>query len=173
MGQKNILFNGCTTTGFEIMAITRLVDLIIALQGSAYFLEDSWHLTYFPVATNIRFLQLKERASRIPKESVNSIKNQSQIIFYSHLRKSGMRITPKRDQWIREMSFTSRPGSGYPRQTSHREDHHIVRNALVQLTDSSAAIKAHVAPTLGPLCLLEIYEGAWLKDIWNRDVYYV
>ncbi|GFX62065.1 uncharacterized protein TNCV_2227911 [Trichonephila clavipes] len=31
------------------------------------------------------------------------------------------------DQWIREMSFTRRPGSGCPRQTSRREDHHIVR----------------------------------------------
>ncbi|GFV74906.1 transposable element Tcb2 transposase [Trichonephila clavipes] len=29
------------------------------------------------------------------------------------------------DQWIRDMSFTRRPGSGRPRQTSHREDHHI------------------------------------------------
>ncbi|GFT37594.1 uncharacterized protein TNCV_4900951 [Trichonephila clavipes] len=29
------------------------------------------------------------------------------------------------DQWIRKMSFTRRPGSGRPRQTSRREDHHI------------------------------------------------
>ncbi|GFW72233.1 transposable element Tcb2 transposase [Trichonephila clavipes] len=34
--------------------------------------------------------------------------------------------------WIREMSFTRKPGSGYPRQTSRREDCHIVRNARVQ-----------------------------------------
>ncbi|GFX74103.1 uncharacterized protein TNCV_490671 [Trichonephila clavipes] len=33
------------------------------------------------------------------------------------------------DQWIREMSFTRKPGSGRRRQTSHREDSHIVRNA--------------------------------------------
>ncbi|GFS77573.1 transposable element Tcb2 transposase [Trichonephila clavipes] len=42
------------------------------------------------------------------------------------------------DQWIREMSFTQRSGSmsftrrsgsGHPRQTSRREDRHIVRNA--------------------------------------------
>ncbi|GFU57281.1 transposable element Tcb2 transposase [Trichonephila clavipes] len=53
------------------------------------------------------------------------------------------------DQWIREMSFTQRPGSGRPRQTSRREDHHIVRNARVQPTASSATIQAQVAPSLG------------------------
>ncbi|GFU89127.1 transposable element Tcb1 transposase [Trichonephila clavipes] len=36
-----------------------------------------------------------------------------------------------------------------PRQTSHREDRHIVRNARVQPTDSSTAIQAQVAPSLG------------------------
>ncbi|GFS84397.1 transposable element Tcb2 transposase [Trichonephila clavipes] len=53
------------------------------------------------------------------------------------------------DQGIREMSFTRRPGSGRPRQTSRREDHHIVRSARVQQTASSAAIQARVAPSLG------------------------
>ncbi|GFS88457.1 transposable element Tcb2 transposase [Trichonephila clavipes] len=53
------------------------------------------------------------------------------------------------DQWIREMSFTRSPGSGRPRQTSHREDCHIVRNARVQPTASSAAILAQVVPSLG------------------------
>ncbi|GFT16608.1 transposable element Tcb2 transposase [Trichonephila clavipes] len=48
------------------------------------------------------------------------------------------------DQWIREMSFTRRQGSGCPRQTSRREDCHIVRNARVQPTASSAAIQAQV-----------------------------
>ncbi|GFW45681.1 hypothetical protein TNCV_3246181 [Trichonephila clavipes] len=38
------------------------------------------------------------------------------------------------------MSFTRRPGSGRPRQTSRREDHIIVRNARVEPTASSAAI---------------------------------
>ncbi|GFX95613.1 transposable element Tcb2 transposase [Trichonephila clavipes] len=46
------------------------------------------------------------------------------------------------DQWIREMSFTRRPGSGRPRQTNRREDRHIVRNARVQPTASSTAIEA-------------------------------
>ncbi|GFW35087.1 uncharacterized protein TNCV_5066531 [Trichonephila clavipes] len=50
------------------------------------------------------------------------------------------------DQWIREMSFTRRLGSGSPRQTSRRR--HIVRNARVQPTASSAAIQAQVASTL-------------------------
>ncbi|GFV47311.1 HTH_Tnp_Tc3_2 domain-containing protein [Trichonephila clavipes] len=44
------------------------------------------------------------------------------------------------DKWIRDMSFTQGPGSGCPRQTSHREDRHIVRNARVQPTASSAVI---------------------------------
>ncbi|GFX97315.1 transposable element Tcb2 transposase [Trichonephila clavipes] len=39
--------------------------------------------------------------------------------------------------------------AGRPRQTSHREDSHIVRNARVQPTASSAAIQAQVAPSLG------------------------
>ncbi|GFW83987.1 transposable element Tcb1 transposase [Trichonephila clavipes] len=55
------------------------------------------------------------------------------------------------DQWIREMSFTRRPGSGRPQQTSHREDRRIVKNARVQPTASSAAIQAQVAPSLGAL----------------------
>ncbi|GFT85076.1 transposable element Tcb2 transposase [Trichonephila clavipes] len=45
------------------------------------------------------------------------------------------------------MLFTQRPGSGRPRQTSRREDHHIVRIARVQPTASSAAIQAQVAPS--------------------------
>ncbi|GFW39793.1 transposable element Tcb2 transposase [Trichonephila clavipes] len=53
------------------------------------------------------------------------------------------------DQWIREMSFTRRPGSGRPRQTSRRKDRHIVRNERVQPTASSAAIQAQVAPLIG------------------------
>ncbi|GFW78217.1 uncharacterized protein TNCV_136861 [Trichonephila clavipes] len=53
------------------------------------------------------------------------------------------------NRWIREMSFTQRPGSGRPRQTSIREDRDIVRNACVQPTASSVAVKAKVAPSLG------------------------
>ncbi|GFV53428.1 transposable element Tcb2 transposase [Trichonephila clavipes] len=52
------------------------------------------------------------------------------------------------DQWIREMSFTRRPSSGRPQQTSRRKDHHIVRNARVQPTASSTAIQVQVAPSL-------------------------
>ncbi|GFU24764.1 transposable element Tcb2 transposase [Trichonephila clavipes] len=53
------------------------------------------------------------------------------------------------DQWIREMSFSRRPGSGRPRQTSRREDLNIVKNACVQPTASSATIQALVPPSLG------------------------
>ncbi|GFV01378.1 transposable element Tcb2 transposase [Trichonephila clavipes] len=52
------------------------------------------------------------------------------------------------DQWIREMSFTRKPGSGHIRQTSRQEDRPIVRNARVQPTVSSSAIQAQVAPSL-------------------------
>ncbi|GFW13279.1 transposable element Tcb2 transposase [Trichonephila clavipes] len=47
------------------------------------------------------------------------------------------------------MSFTRRPGTGRPRQTSRREGRHIVRNARVQPTASSATIQAQVVPSLG------------------------
>ncbi|GFX08670.1 transposable element Tcb2 transposase [Trichonephila clavipes] len=45
--------------------------------------------------------------------------------------------------------FGPRSGSGRPRQTGRREDHHIERNARLQPTASSAAIQAHVASSLG------------------------
>ncbi|GFW10816.1 transposable element Tcb2 transposase [Trichonephila clavipes] len=42
------------------------------------------------------------------------------------------------------MSYTRKPGSGRLQQTSRREDHHIVRNACVQTTASSATIQAQI-----------------------------
>ncbi|GFV37183.1 transposable element Tcb2 transposase [Trichonephila clavipes] len=47
------------------------------------------------------------------------------------------------------MSFTRKPFSGRPRQTSRRGDRHIVRNARVQRAASSSVIHAQVAPSLG------------------------
>ncbi|GFV81526.1 transposable element Tcb2 transposase [Trichonephila clavipes] len=47
------------------------------------------------------------------------------------------------------MSFTRRPGSGCPQQTSRLEDRHIVRNASVQPISLSDAIHAQVALSLG------------------------
>ncbi|GFY19508.1 transposable element Tcb2 transposase [Trichonephila clavipes] len=52
------------------------------------------------------------------------------------------------DQWIRETPFKRKPDSERPRQTSLRKDRHIVRNVSVQLTASSAAIQAQIAPSL-------------------------
>ncbi|GFY17574.1 transposable element Tcb2 transposase [Trichonephila clavipes] len=49
------------------------------------------------------------------------------------------------------MSFTQKTGLERHRQTNRRENCHIVRNACVQTTTSSAAIQAHVAPSLGAL----------------------
>ncbi|GFW15693.1 uncharacterized protein TNCV_3581911 [Trichonephila clavipes] len=64
------------------------------------------------------------------------------------------------DQWIREMSFTRRQGSGCPRQASHREDRLIVRNARVQSVASSAAIQAQVVYSLGS-CLRTVTILSW------------
>ncbi|GFY05374.1 transposable element Tcb1 transposase [Trichonephila clavipes] len=56
------------------------------------------------------------------------------------------------------MSITRRPGSGRPRESSRREDCHIVRNAHVQPTASSAAIQWCHA------------RGNWTKAEWNQVV---
>ncbi|GFS80633.1 transposable element Tcb2 transposase [Trichonephila clavipes] len=57
------------------------------------------------------------------------------------------------------MSFTRRPGSGRPRQTSRREDRRIVRNARVQPTALSATIQAQRAL------------GNWTAAEWNQVVF--
>ncbi|GFW59619.1 HTH_Tnp_Tc3_2 domain-containing protein [Trichonephila clavipes] len=46
------------------------------------------------------------------------------------------------------MSFTRRPGSGCPRQTSRREDHHIIRHTRMQPTASLAVVQTKTAPSL-------------------------
>ncbi|GFV38700.1 HTH_Tnp_Tc3_2 domain-containing protein [Trichonephila clavipes] len=55
----------------------------------------------------------------------------------------------KRNIWTAD----NRAGSGRPRQTSRREDRHIVRNTRVQPTASSAAIQTQVVPLPGDLCV--------------------
>ncbi|GFW90451.1 HTH_Tnp_Tc3_2 domain-containing protein [Trichonephila clavipes] len=52
-------------------------------------------------------------------------------------------------QCLQEMSFTRRPCSGHPQQTSRRADSHIVSNVRLQLTASSSAIQAQVTHLLG------------------------
>ncbi|GFV57543.1 transposable element Tcb2 transposase [Trichonephila clavipes] len=50
------------------------------------------------------------------------------------------------DQWIREMSFTRRTGSGRPQQTSRREVRHIVpgcRTFGIAVPFTCAAFDAH------------------------------
>ncbi|GFU81763.1 uncharacterized protein TNCV_3086751 [Trichonephila clavipes] len=71
------------------------------------------------------------------------------------------------NQWIREMSFTRKSGSGCPRKTNRQKDHHIVRNARIQPTVSSTAIHTQGLFHKELLCLLKPYEGTWLKDIWD------
>ncbi|GFS62880.1 transposable element Tcb2 transposase [Trichonephila clavipes] len=46
------------------------------------------------------------------------------------------------------MSLTRRPSSRRPRETSHREYSHIIRNARLQATDSATAIQAQIAPSI-------------------------
>ncbi|GFY10411.1 transposable element Tcb2 transposase [Trichonephila clavipes] len=72
------------------------------------------------------------------------------------------------DQWIRDMSLTRRPGSGRARQTSRRENHHIVvfsnESRLNLSSDDNCvrvwrprgerlnpafALQRHIAPTAG------------------------
>ncbi|GFX88446.1 HTH_Tnp_Tc3_2 domain-containing protein [Trichonephila clavipes] len=62
------------------------------------------------------------------------------------------------------MSFTRTPGSGRPRQTNRREDHHIVGKCARMANCFIAAIQAQVASSLEALCLLEPCEGAWLDE---------
>ncbi|GFX01739.1 transposable element Tcb2 transposase [Trichonephila clavipes] len=67
------------------------------------------------------------------------------------------------------MSFTRRPGSGRPRQTSRRKDHHIVRNVCVQPTASLAAIQAQVAPSLAaPVTSRIIRRGLTEEHLGSR-----
>ncbi|GFY15115.1 transposable element Tcb2 transposase [Trichonephila clavipes] len=68
------------------------------------------------------------------------------------------------DQWIREMSFIRRPCSGRPRQTSRREDHHIIRNAHVQPTASSAAIQAQWCRVRGNRTAVELNQVAFSDE---------
>ncbi|GFT91534.1 transposable element Tcb2 transposase [Trichonephila clavipes] len=84
------------------------------------------------------------------------------------------------DQWIREISFSRRPGSRRPEQTSLREDRRIVRNARVQPTASSAAIQAQIAPSLGaPVSSRTIRRrlewcrarANWTAAEWNQVVF--
>ncbi|GFV80377.1 uncharacterized protein TNCV_2259811 [Trichonephila clavipes] len=72
----------------------------------------------------------------------------------------------------RDVIYT-KTSSGRPQQTSRREDRHIIRNACVQPTASSAAIQAQLAPFLGAPVSFEPHEGTWLKDICDRGAHYV
>ncbi|GFW86715.1 uncharacterized protein TNCV_2808701 [Trichonephila clavipes] len=78
-----------------------------------------------------------------------------------------------RDQWIRMISFTRRPGSGHPltdhcsRRTPILKEMHLYSRLLHR-----PSIQVQVAPSMGTLCLLEPYEGTWLKDIWDRGTHY-
>ncbi|GFX84999.1 transposable element Tcb2 transposase [Trichonephila clavipes] len=79
------------------------------------------------------------------------------------------------DQWIREISFTRRPGSGGPRQTSRRENHHINHTkALDRRTFGIAApiTSAALTPTHRHLRLEWCRaRGNWTAAEWNQVVF--
>ncbi|GFT29187.1 transposable element Tcb2 transposase [Trichonephila clavipes] len=59
-----------------------------------------------------------------------------------------LRCRPRHLTMVQNDEVCHRKPSRRPRQTSRREDRHIVRNARGQPTASSAAIQAQVAPSL-------------------------
>ncbi|GFT65738.1 uncharacterized protein TNCV_1547651 [Trichonephila clavipes] len=71
------------------------------------------------------------------------------------------------DQWIREMSFTRRPGSGHPLQ--------IIRKKCTRTANCFIGRHPGTSSTFisDRLCLLEPFKGTWLKDIWKRGAHYV
>ncbi|GFV52040.1 putative RNA-directed DNA polymerase from transposon BS [Trichonephila clavipes] len=89
------------------------------------------------------------------KSSIQYLKNSPKIMestgldILSKLARLVQRKQDVWDQWIREVSFARWPGSRRPRQTSRREDRHIIRNARIKLTASSAYYQAQAAPSLG------------------------
>ncbi|GFX77557.1 transposable element Tcb2 transposase [Trichonephila clavipes] len=85
------------------------------------------------------------------------------------------------DQWIREMSFTRRPGSGHPRQTSRREDHCI--GPLCFLEPRVSLVEGHLG-SRRPLCVLPLTpthrrlrlewccaRESWSTVEWNQVVF--
>ncbi|GFW63335.1 transposable element Tcb2 transposase [Trichonephila clavipes] len=77
---------------------------------------------------------------------------------------------------LKSLSAEYKTGPLVPRDdiytnTSRLERRHIVKNSGVQPTASSATIQAQVAPSIETPSLLEPYEGAWLKDIWESGTH--
>ncbi|GFV16717.1 uncharacterized protein TNCV_4419041 [Trichonephila clavipes] len=68
------------------------------------------------------------------------------------------------DQWIREISFTRRPGSGRPQQTSRRKDHRIVRKRHVYIQLLQRQTSRH---TRGP-CVFPIRRRLAERNLESR-----
>ncbi|GFX23242.1 transposable element Tcb1 transposase [Trichonephila clavipes] len=68
------------------------------------------------------------------------------------------------DQWIREMSFTRKSGSGCPRQTNRREDHHIRHTTPIAGVMVWGAIAYN---TRSPLVLIR---GTMTAQRYVRDI---
>ncbi|PRD25024.1 UNVERIFIED_CONTAM: hypothetical protein NCL1_42107 [Trichonephila clavipes] len=95
-----------------------------------------------------RFRRQYEQLSQFERERIIGIMEAGSRRVARQLGRSDCVVRRCWDQWIREMPFTRKPGSAHSRQTSRREDRHIVRNTRVQPTASSAAIQVQVAPSL-------------------------
>ncbi|GFV25791.1 transposable element Tcb2 transposase [Trichonephila clavipes] len=64
----------------------------------------------------------------------------------SQVGRSALTVRRCWDQWTEDTSFTRRPGR--PRQTSRREDRHIIRQARVERTASLATVQTQAAPSI-------------------------
>ncbi|GFU59924.1 transposable element Tcb2 transposase [Trichonephila clavipes] len=98
-----------------------------------------------------RFRRQFEQVSQFESRRIISMMEAAwpSVLIARQLGRSDCVVRRCWDQWIRDMLFTRRPGSGRPRQISRRKDCHIVRNARVQSTASSVTtIQAQVAPSL-------------------------
>ncbi|GFU72437.1 uncharacterized protein TNCV_3573861 [Trichonephila clavipes] len=69
-------------------------------------------------------------------------------------------------------SFSMEYKTGRPRQTSRPEDRHIVRNARIQPTASSAAIQVQVAPSLGATVSSRTIQRCLAEGHLDRGVHY-
>ncbi|GFW33442.1 organic cation transporter protein [Trichonephila clavipes] len=74
----------------------------------------------------------------------------SYLLLYPVPRVGCSDLTVRRccDQWTEMTPFTLRPSSRCFRQTSHREDHRIIRHALAKSTASLDAVLTTVTPSL-------------------------
>ncbi|GFV29358.1 transposable element Tcb2 transposase [Trichonephila clavipes] len=93
------------------------------------------------------------------------------------LSRSGCVMRKFWDQWIREMSFTRRPGSGRPRPTSHREVRPIapVSSRTIRTIAEGSPRPFHVISLMSPHRHFRLEwcraRGNWTAAEWNQIVF--